>query len=55
MTTNCSQLKAPDEDNEHADELPFFGYANRLLQQLSRWLNSDDLGSKVGNKLHFCS
>ncbi len=42
----------PDEDNEHANELPrdgflqfvqkFFGYANRLLQQLSGWLVSDD-------------
>ncbi len=46
----------PDEDNEHADELPqdgfwqfvhnFFGYANRLLQQLSGWLVSDDLGGE---------
>ncbi len=46
----------PDEDDEHADELPwdgfwqfvqtFFGYVNRLLQQLSRWLVSDDLGGK---------
>ncbi len=46
----------PDEDDEHADELPwdgfwqfvqkFFGYANRLLQQLSGWLVSDDLGGK---------
>ncbi len=43
----------PDEDDEHADEFPwdglwqcvqkFFGYANRLLQQLSGWLVSDDL------------
>ncbi len=43
----------PDEDDEHADELPwdgfwqfvqkFFGYANRLLQQLSGWLVSEDL------------
>ncbi len=43
----------PDEDNEHADDLPwdgfwqfvqkFFVYANRLLQQLSRWRLSDDL------------
>ncbi len=46
----------PDQDNEHADELPwdgfwqfvqkFFGYANRLLQQLSGWLVSDDLGGE---------
>ncbi len=46
----------PDEDDEYADELPwdgfwqfvqkFFGYANRLLQQLSGWLVSDDLGGK---------
>ncbi len=46
----------PDEDDEHADELPwdgfwqvvqkFFGYANRLLQQLSGWLISDDLGGE---------
>ncbi len=43
----------PDEDDEHADELPWdgfwqfvqklFGYANWLLQQLSGWLVSDDL------------
>ncbi len=46
----------PDEDDENADELPwdgfwqfvqiFFGYANRLLQQLSGWLVSDDLGGE---------
>ncbi len=46
----------PDEDNEHADELPWdgfwqfvqnlFGYAKRLLQQLSGWLGSDDLGGE---------
>ncbi len=46
----------PDEHNEHADDLPwdgfwqfvqiFFGYANRLLQQLSGWLVSDNLGGK---------
>ncbi len=46
----------PDEDYEHADELPwdgfwqfvqkFFGYVNRLLQQLSGWLISDDHGGK---------
>ena len=46
----------PDEDDEHADELPWdgfwqfvqksFGYANRLLQQLSEWLVSDDLGGE---------
>ncbi len=43
----------PDEDDEHADELPWdcfwqfvqklFGYVNRLLQQLSGWLVSDNL------------
>ncbi len=43
----------PDEDDEHADELPWdgfwqfvqklFGYVNRLLQYLSGWLVSDDL------------
>ncbi len=46
----------PDEDDEHADELPwdgfwqfvqkFFSYTNRLLQQLSGWLVSDDLGGE---------
>ncbi len=46
----------PDEDDEHADELPWdgfwqfvqkiFSYANRLLQQLSGWLVSDDLGGE---------
>ncbi len=46
----------PDEDDEHADELPwdgfwqfvqnFFGYANRLFQQLSGGLVSDDLGGE---------
>ncbi len=46
----------PDEDDEHADELPwdgfwkfvqkFFGYPNRLLQQLSGCLVSDDLGGE---------
>ncbi len=44
--TNCSQDRDPDEDDEHADELPwdgfwqfgqkFFCYANWFLQQLSR-------------------
>ncbi len=47
----------PDEDDEHADELSwdgfwqfvqkFFGYANRLLQQLSGWLVSDNLGGEA--------
>ncbi len=47
----------PDEDNEHADELPwdgfrqfvqkFFGYANRLLQQLSGWLSQTILQVKM--------
>ncbi len=46
----------PDEDDKHADELPWdgfgqfvqklFGYANRLLQQLSGRLFSDDLGGE---------
>ncbi len=46
----------PNENNEHADELPwdgfwqfvqkFFGYANQLLEQLSGWLVSDDLGGE---------
>ncbi len=46
----------PDEDDEHADELPWDGFwqfvqklfadADRLLQQLSRWLVSDDLGGE---------
>ncbi len=46
----------PDEDDEHADELPwdsfwqfvqiFFGYVNRLLQHLSGWLVSDGLGAE---------
>ncbi len=49
-------VRNPDEDDEHKDELPwdgfwqfvqkFFGYANRLLQQLSGWLVSDDLGGE---------
>ncbi len=46
----------PDEDDKHADELPwdgfwqfvqkFFGYTNRLLQQLSGWLVSDNRGGE---------
>ncbi len=47
----------PDEDDKHAEELPWdgfwqfarklFGYAaNRLLQQLSGWLVSDDFGGE---------
>ncbi len=46
----------PDEDDEHVDERPLdgfwqfvqkcFGYANRLIQQLSGWLVSDDLGGE---------
>ncbi len=45
----------PDEDDD--DELPwdgfwqfvqkFFGYANRLLKQLSEWLVSDDHGEEI--------
>ncbi len=48
----------PDEDDEHADELPWDGFwqfvqkwfadANRLLQQLSGWLVSDDLDAGCG-------
>ncbi len=48
--------REPDEDDKHADELPwdgfwqfvlkFFGYSNRLLQQLSGWLVSVDLGGE---------
>ncbi len=51
--TNCSQVETHDE---HADELPgdgfwkfvqkFFVSANQLLQQLSGWLVSDDLGGE---------
>ncbi len=47
----------PDEDDEHADELhwdgfwqfvqKFFGYANRLLQQLSGWLSKTILEVKM--------
>ncbi len=47
----------PDEDDEHADELPwdgfwqfvqkFFGYAKRLLQQLSGWLSQTILEVKM--------
>ncbi len=43
----------PDEDDEQQMSFPetvsvqtFFGYANRLLQQLSGWLVSDDLGGE---------
>ncbi len=46
----------PRWNDEHAEEIPwdgfwqfvqkFFGYANRLLQQLSGWLVSDNLGSE---------
>ncbi len=46
----------PNEDDEHADEFPwdgswqfvqkFFGYANRLLQKLSGWLVSEELGGE---------
>ncbi len=55
-TTNCSQVD-PNEDDEHADKLPwdgfwqfvqkFFGYANRLLQQLSGWLSQKILEVKM--------
>ncbi len=54
--TNWVSVRDPDEDDEHAGELPwdgfwqfvqkFFGYANWLLQQLSGWLVSDDLGGE---------
>ncbi len=53
---NWVSVRDPDEDDEHADELPWdgfwqfvqklFGYANQLLQQLSGWLVSDNLGGE---------
>ncbi len=50
-----SSGRDPDEEDEHANELPWdgfwqfvhkFSYANRLLQQLSGWLVSDDFGGE---------
>ncbi len=50
------ELQSGRDPDEHANELPwdgfwqfvqkFFGYANRLLQQLSGWLVSDNLGGE---------
>ncbi len=55
-TTNCSQVKTPMRTTSMQMSFPetvsdslcsfFFGYANRLLQQLSGWLVSDDLGGE---------
>ncbi len=55
-TINIMHLCLLSITYEHADELPwdafwqfvqkFFGYVNRLLQQLSGWLVSDDLGGE---------
>ncbi len=52
----CPLKSVTDEDDEHADELlwdgfwqfvqKLFGYVNRLLQQLSGWLVSDDRGGE---------
>lgn len=49
-----NMLNVPDENDEHANEFPWdgagnfvrklFGSANQLLQQLSRWPDSNDLG-----------
>ncbi len=56
MTTNCSQVKTPMRITSKQMSFPetvswqfvqkFFGYANRLLQQLPGWLVSDDLGGE---------
>ncbi len=51
MMTNCSQVETPMRMMSMQMSFPetasdFFGYANRLLQQLSRWLVSDDLGGE---------
>ncbi len=54
-TTNCSQVETPMRTTIMQMSFPesfwqfvqkFFGYANRLLQQLSGWLVSDDLGGE---------
>ena len=53
--SNCSQLEIPMRETSIQMSFPetvsnslcrFFGYANRLLQQLSGWLVSDDLGGE---------
>ncbi len=55
-TTNCSQVETQMRTTSMQMSFPdtvykflqiFFGYANRMLQQLSRWLVSDDLGGEV--------
>ncbi len=55
-TTNCSQVETPMRTTSMQMSFPetvsdslcsfFFGYANRLLQQLFGWLVSDDLGGE---------
>ncbi len=55
-TMNCSQLKTPMKTTSMQMSFPetvsdsfvnkCFGYANRLLQQLSGWPVSDDLGGE---------
>ncbi len=54
-TMNCSQVETPMRTTSMQMSFPqtvsdsaqkFFGYANRLLQQLSGWLVSDDLGGE---------
>ncbi len=55
-TTNCSQVKTPMRTTSMQMSFPetvsdslcrnYFGYANRLLQQLSGWLVSDYLGGE---------
>ncbi len=53
-TTNCSQVETPMRTTSmqwaslrrFQFVQKFFGYANRLLQQLSGWLVSDDLGGE---------
>ncbi len=54
--TNCSQVETPMRTMSMQMSFPetvsdkfvqkFFGYANQLLQQLSGWLVSDDLGGE---------
>ncbi len=52
MTTNCSQVETPMRMTSFPETVydslcrNYFGYANRLLQQLSGWLVSDDLGGE---------
>ncbi len=51
-TTKCSQVETPMRTTSMTWDgfwqvvQKFFGYANRLLQQLSGWLVSDDLGGE---------